>query len=176
MAHVEGTASLTRGLPLFHPRAGIGRLGSWQGNARAAAKGSQGVSEVVQLYRIIVPVPSIEAAAKFYAQIFAIPGERVSPGRHYFDAGGAIIALYDPLADGDPPGGGWRYHPSQYLYFAVADLYRVQARFEAAGGVVTDPIATQPWGETLFYGRDPFGTLTAFVDDNTVFRGGGYYR
>jgi hypothetical protein len=27
---------------------------------------------------------------------------RVSGGRHYFDCGGAILACYDALADGDP--------------------------------------------------------------------------
>lgn len=130
---------------------------------------------MVHLYRVIVPVPSIEAAAKFYANVFSTPGERVSPGRHYFDVGGAILALYDPRADGDEPAGGWRFHPGQYLYFAVADLLLMRQRFQDLGGIVTHDMSTQVWGETLFYGRDPFGTLVAFVDENTVFRGGGYF-
>jgi catechol 2,3-dioxygenase-like lactoylglutathione lyase family enzyme len=40
------------------------------------------------LYRVIVPVSNIEAAAKFYATVLGAPGRRVSPGRHCFESGG----------------------------------------------------------------------------------------
>ena len=44
-----------------------------------------------RLYRVILPVRSIEAAAEFYSGLFEMSGERVSPGRHYFDLGGTIL-------------------------------------------------------------------------------------
>ena len=74
------------------------------------------------LYRVINPVKDIEIATRFYAEVFDISGERISPGRHYFDCEGTILACYDPRADGDDEGGGWRHHTNQYLYFAVDDL------------------------------------------------------
>lgn len=57
------------------------------------------------LYRVSLPVPDIAQAARFYGEVEA-PGERVSPGRHYFDCAGTILALYDPVADGDGLEGG----------------------------------------------------------------------
>ena len=46
-----------------------------------------------RLYRVIIPVADIEQAAHFYGTVFAVNGERVSPGRHYFDCGGTTLAL-----------------------------------------------------------------------------------
>jgi len=51
------------------------------------------------------------------------------------------------------------------LYFAVPDLEAILARVQAAGCVIDDPIATMPWGERLFYARDPFNNLISFVDE-----------
>ena len=34
------------------------------------------------------------------------------------------------------------------------------------------PIARQPWGETLFYAKDPFGNPICFAQRGTEFRGG----
>lgn len=50
------------------------------------------------LFRVILPVSDIEVAAAFYAGILGVPGDRVSPGRHYFPCGGTILACYDALA------------------------------------------------------------------------------
>jgi len=63
----------------------------------------------MQLYRVIQPVTDIEAAARFYSAVLETPGERVSPGRHYFACGGTILACYDPVADTDEIGQGWRH-------------------------------------------------------------------
>ncbi len=123
------------------------------------------------LYRVIHPVRDIETAARFYAAVFATPGKRVSPGRHYFDCGGTILACYDPVADGDDPGDGWRHHQSQYLYFAVADLDAACKSIAEAGGEITAEIASMPWGERIFYAKDPFGNPISFVDQSTVFTG-----
>lgn len=54
-----------------------------------------------RLYRVIVPVRSIETAVEFYSGLLEMEGERVTPGRHYFNLGGTILPVYDPVADGD---------------------------------------------------------------------------
>ena len=123
------------------------------------------------LYRTIFPVPDIESASQFYSSLFGAPGQRVSPGRHYFDCGGTILACYDPVADGDGEQGGWRFHPLQYLYFAVPDLTAAFRAAVAAGATIEQPIQTMPWGEILFYCRDPFGSGLCFVDAATKFTG-----
>ena len=123
------------------------------------------------LYRVIHPVDDIETAARFYAAVFGMDGERVSPGRHYFACGGTILACYDPLADGDKLANGWRHHENQYVYFAVADLDSTCKAVQDAGGKIMTPIETMPWGETIFYANDPSGNPIAFVDEATVFTG-----
>jgi predicted enzyme related to lactoylglutathione lyase len=83
------------------------------------------------------------------------------------------LACYDPVADDDDGGNSWQFHPFQYLYFSVSDLEAALARFQKAGGTVDKGIETKPWGERLFYGRDPFGSRISFVDEGTVFTGRG---
>jgi predicted enzyme related to lactoylglutathione lyase len=116
----------------------------------------------MSLYRVILPVTDIETGSRFYADILGEPGRRVSPGRHYFGdrQGGAVLALYSPVHDGDAGqyGVAWRQHPLQYLYFSVDDLEAARGRCVAAGaGEITD-IAAMPWGETMFYALDPSET------------------
>lgn len=123
------------------------------------------------LYRVIQPVSDIEAAQRFYSRVLGAAGERVSPGRHYFDCGGTILACYDPAADGDEVGEGWRHHANQYLYFATDSLEAMLERVRDAGGEIDAPIETMPWGERMFYARDPFGNPISFVDRQTMFRG-----
>jgi predicted enzyme related to lactoylglutathione lyase len=126
----------------------------------------------LKLYRVILPVHDIDRAARFYGSVFGVPGERVSPGRHYFNCEGTILACYDPAADGDDPAGGWKHHPYQYVYFAMADLEAVYKRVKAAGASAIDPsIESMPWGERLFYANDPFGNPICFVDETTLFTG-----
>jgi predicted enzyme related to lactoylglutathione lyase len=123
------------------------------------------------LYRVIAPVKDIEIATHFYSEVLEASGERVSPGRHYFDCGGTIFACYDPAADGDGVGEGWSHHFNQYLYFSVTDLDSVFDRVIRAGGEIVEKIETMPWGERMFYAKDPFGNPISFVDQKTVFRG-----
>jgi predicted enzyme related to lactoylglutathione lyase len=124
-----------------------------------------------RLYRVILPVDDIERAAAFYGALLEVEGERVSPGRHYFDCGGAILACYDPAADGDAMGGGWRQHENQYLYFAVEDLEAAFERARVLDCQSLERIASMPWGERLFYARDPFGNPICLVDQQTLFTG-----
>lgn len=125
------------------------------------------------LYRVILPVSDIERAAAFYSELLERDGERVSPGRHYFDLGGVILAVYDPAADGDDVG-SWHHHPNQYIYIGVDDL---DAAFERAERLEAElrshEIQSMPWGERLVYLRDPFGNPVCLVDNETLFRGSG---
>lgn len=123
------------------------------------------------LYRVINPVGDIEIATQFFSAVLGLAGDRVSPGRHYFDCGETILACYDPIADGDDLGEGWHHHGNQYLYFAVADLEATRDRVVQAGGEIMAGIATMPWGERLFYATDPGGNPISFVDQSTVFKG-----
>jgi predicted enzyme related to lactoylglutathione lyase len=125
-----------------------------------------------------MPVPDIDAAAKFYAQVFGTTGERVSPGRHYFMAGDVVFACYSPNADGDRK---TLAALETETYLAVDDLEAVYERVIAAGGKPSteiDPhagnlarIEKRPWGERSFYASDPFGNPLCFVDARTVFTG-----
>lgn len=83
---------------------------------------------VPRLFRVIVPVGDIEAAASFYSHVLGDPGRRISPGRHYFGCSGTILACFDPRADGDP----WDARPNpDHLYLAVSDLEDALARVRA---------------------------------------------
>lgn len=127
---------------------------------------------MARLYRIILPVGDIESAVVFYTHVLEEVGERVSPGRHYFNCEGMILACYDPVADGDELGDGWNPHVEQYIYFAVSDLQATVGRIESAGGTIVEGgIQEMPWGERMFWASDPFGNPISFVDDTTTFTG-----
>lgn len=132
----------------------------------------------MRLFRILMPVPDIEAAAKFYAALFEAPGERVSPGRHYFKAGDVVFACYSVASDS----GGKPLRPLQTeTYLAVDDLEATYARAMAAGATPSTEtqhhagnlahVEKRPWGERSFYASDPFGNPLCFVDQKTVFTG-----
>jgi predicted enzyme related to lactoylglutathione lyase len=132
----------------------------------------------LRLFRVIMPVTNIEDAAKFYSALFSQPGFRVSEGRHYFDCGGVILAIYDAQADGDRS--AVRSNP-EHVYFAVPDLEAVFQRAETVGGLSKEvgdgqlsmgSVARRPWGERSFYMHDPWGNPLCFVDEQSVYRGG----
>lgn len=131
----------------------------------------------IRLFRVIVPVSNLEAAARFYSALFDMPGFRVSGGRHYFNCGGVIVAVYDAQGDGDPA--PVRANP-EHIYFAVPDLQAVYDRAVQVGGLSAETgdgglpmgqIARRPWGEVSFYLDDPSGNPLCFVDEKTIFRG-----
>jgi catechol 2,3-dioxygenase-like lactoylglutathione lyase family enzyme len=123
---------------------------------------------MARLFRVIVPVRDIEAGARFYEAVLATKGARISPGRHYLDCEGTILAVFDPQADGD----GYDAKPlPEPIYFAVDDL---GATFPSATIPEVGPlgeIARRPWGETSFYASDPFGNPLCFVDRPSMFTG-----
>lgn len=130
-----------------------------------------------RIFRVIVPVQDLERGVAFYGELLGLQGQRVSPGRHYFDCGGVILALLDPKGDGDAEEA--RPLPD-HVYFSVPDL---EACFERArrlgalstesgdGGLPMGEIRARPWGERSFYLHDPFGSPLCFVDEKTLFTG-----
>src|SRR5579863_1960636 len=92
------------------------------------------------LFRVILPVSSIEEAAVFYSAVLEQPGMRISPGRHYFGCGSAILACFDPRADGD----AWDARPNpDHVYFAVDDLDEYYRRVSGRpNGSILRPIET----------------------------------
>lgn len=134
----------------------------------------------MKVFRVLLPVGDIEVAAEFYGSILSQAGERISPGRHYFDCEGVVVACFDPVADGD----GYDAVPlSEPIYFAVDDLDSTFVRVRNAGGSFVDAevpdvgvpgrIEKRPWGEVSFYTSDPFGNPLCFVRSDSVFVGGG---
>jgi catechol 2,3-dioxygenase-like lactoylglutathione lyase family enzyme len=133
---------------------------------------------MARLFRVLVPVSDIEAAQQFYESVLEAKGKRVSPGRHYFDCEGTILACFDPQADGD----GYPAKPNpEPLYIAVPDLEatfeacrRAGARFAEGAPPGVGPlgkIARRPWGEESFYADDPFGNGLCFVSSESIFTG-----
>ncbi|MDT7742156.1 MAG: hypothetical protein QOE59_1234 [Actinomycetota bacterium] len=130
----------------------------------------------MQLFRVILPVEDIDAAAAFWTAVLGgVPGERVTGGRHYFDCGGTLLACWDPLADGDPAFPG----PNHGTVYLATDepLPAVRERALAAGAVPDEHrggVARQPWGEHSFYARDPWGNRFCVVEAGTEYRGGHF--
>ncbi|MBY0564104.1 MAG: VOC family protein [Hyphomonadaceae bacterium] len=133
---------------------------------------------MARVFRIVLPVSDIKRATAFYETVFAVKGERVSPGRHYVKLGDVILACVDAAAEADQK----RPPPlSEHIYIAVNDLEGVWARARLAGAQYENlveegagplgVIATRPWGERSVYLKDPFGNPLCFVDERTVFRG-----
>lgn len=123
---------------------------------------------VPKLFRVILPVSDIEKATRFYSTLLGIEGKRVSPGRHYFDCGGTILACFDPKADTDD----FELGPNpDHIYFAVDDLEQKFAVARDVLRVSPDGIEVRPWGERSFYFKDPFGNKICFVDVETMFTG-----
>ena len=131
---------------------------------------------MAKLFRVLLPVADIERGAEFYGRVLGQKGASISPGRHYFDCEGTILACYDPKADGD----GYEARPNpEPVYLAVDDLEATFRRAQEAGGrfspdVVPEvgplgQIALRPWGERSFYLADPFGNPLCFVSRETVF-------
>jgi catechol 2,3-dioxygenase-like lactoylglutathione lyase family enzyme len=132
------------------------------------------MADTPRLFRVVLEVADLDAAATFYARLLGTDGRRIRGSRHYFDCGPIILALLDPSPGGEPA----RPSPN-YTYFAVGDLEAVYARARALGclesGTKHDSqageIVTRPWGERSFYVRDAWGNGLCFVDERTLFTG-----
>ena len=128
-----------------------------------------------RIFRVILHVADIEAAAAFYHQLLDTTGMRVSAGRHYIACGPVLLALLDPVKEE-------RQRPrpnSDNLYFATDDLdalFRRAQRLDCLStedvhGAPAGQISLRPWGERSFYTIDPWQNQLCFVDETTLFTG-----
>jgi predicted enzyme related to lactoylglutathione lyase len=126
----------------------------------------------VKLFRVIIPVEDIDAAAVFYAKLLGWTGERVAPNRQYFDCEGTILACVDPHGEHGT------FRPNiEHVYFTVDNLEEQLDRARSAGcSMLDERMETRPWGERSFYARDPFGNPICFVERGTEFTGGRFVR
>jgi uncharacterized glyoxalase superfamily protein PhnB len=123
---------------------------------------------MMKIFRVILPVRDLDQATIFYKGLLAQEGKRVSPGRHYFDCEGTILACYDPRADGDD----YDATPNpDHVYFSTVELDEVYKRAQSLGCREISEIELQPWGERSFYLKDPFNNPLCFVDSATLFTG-----
>ena len=123
----------------------------------------------MKLFRILVPVADIEAGAAFYGEVFGSSGERVGANRHYFEADGVIIGIIQP---GDKP---TMVPNPEHLYLSTDEpLEALRDTWLGGGGTLEDDIRDRDWGETSFYGRDPWGNKLCFVAAGTEFTGGRF--
>ena len=124
---------------------------------------------MAKIFRVIIPTGDIEQSARFYHELLGQAGHRVSPGRHYFDCDGVILACFDPRADGDHFDA--RPNPD-HIYFSVPNIDELFERACQMNCQTIDPkVDRRPWGERSFYLKDPFGNPICFVDEQTVFTG-----
>lgn len=130
----------------------------------------------MHLFRVILPVPDIDAAARFYSELLGgDAGERVTSGRHYFDCDGVLLACWDALADGDEAYPGPN---TGYVYLSTDEpVDAVRTRVLTAGAVPDETrgnVTVRPWGEQSFYARDPWGNWFCIVQRGTEYRGGSF--
>jgi catechol 2,3-dioxygenase-like lactoylglutathione lyase family enzyme len=132
------------------------------------------MTDVPQIFRVILQVSDLDKAADFYSKLLDANGRRIPGARHYFDCGPIILALVDPTTGGD------KATPTpDYIYFSVGDLDKIHSRAQKLGCLSKEmvheesagEIVTRPWGERSFYAEDPFGNLLCFVDERTIFTG-----
>jgi len=127
-----------------------------------------------RLFRVILEVSDLDAAARFYSVLLGASGRRVSQERHYFECGPVILAIISPNE-----GGGQARPAPQPVYLATSDLEAVYARASELNCLSADlvhdagagEVVKRPWGERSFYAVDPDGNFLCFVDERTVFTG-----
>lgn len=133
---------------------------------------------MAKLHRVVLPVTHIDRIAAMYAELLESAGERISPGVHYFDCGGPILALYDQIADGV----GWphdRGNGQQFVQASirVPELDWVYWRAQELGFErLSDLRRDTTYNERSCCFRDPCGNVIEFVEERTAFRGDGEFR
>ena len=126
-----------------------------------------GAPETGRLGWVIVYVPSVEQALAFYEQAFGLARKFVAEGGSFgeLDTGATTLAFVsEELADTNFEGGFQRGAAEAPPYNVELALVfdDVAAAFEHAvrtGATALKAPALKPWGQTVAYVRDPFGTL-----------------
>jgi catechol 2,3-dioxygenase-like lactoylglutathione lyase family enzyme len=125
-----------------------------------------------RLFRVTVEVADLDRATDLYRQLLGVDGKQHRGARHYFDCGGAIVAVLDVSEGGLTPTPG-----PKSLFFAVDDVDAVHERAAALGvlapyqvhGEPAGEVIERPWGERSFYVVDPWGNDLCFCQDGTLY-------
>ncbi len=107
----------------------------------------------MKIFRVVIQVSDILRAQTFYSVLLGISGVRISPGRHYFDCDGVILACFDPRADGDDFDA--KPNPDD-VYISTNELENVFERAKRLEVATISEIEIQPWGGTFFLLERPF--------------------
>ena len=104
---------------------------------------------------IMLMVPDIPAAVKFYSEGLGLAVKMSSPGWAELDANGATIAMH--FAEGAPTVGS-----SPILSFHVEDVYGAIAKLEELGGKLEGRIREPSFGKVAAV-RTPDGHLVSLL-------------
>src|SRR3954468_3756645 len=143
--------------------------------ARTLAKKTSAQADIPSLFRINVEVGNLDEAARFYAELFGVPGRRQAGSRVYFDCGPVTLQVVDVASMGM----GVPHPAAKALYFTVTDLDALFARAQALGclsnemvhGMRGGEIGVRPWGERSFYAEDRWLNPLCFVEAGTTYPG-----
>ena len=116
---------------------------------------------------VIVYVGDVERALTFYERAFALTRKFIAPDASFGELGTGSTTLAfasEALGDSHFEGGFQRGAPDAPPYNVEIALVfdDVTSAFEhavGAGAAALSPPALKPWGQTVAYVRDPFGTL-----------------
>jgi uncharacterized glyoxalase superfamily protein PhnB len=116
---------------------------------------------------IIVYVPSVEDALAFYERAFGVPRKFIAEGGVFgeLDSGPTTLAFAsEELAGSNLAHGFRRAAPDAppcniELCLLFDDVAAAFGHAVASGASALAAPAVKPWGQTVAYVRDPFGTL-----------------
>lgn len=122
---------------------------------------------MTHLFRVAIPVSNIQRSVAFYQALLCNDGERLTPGWHYFNLGGVVLALHDAVADGDGDHAALTREP---VCIAVDEpLVQLHARARSLlAREVDETLGLLPTGEAGFSLADPDGNLLQMVDSRTM--------
>jgi lactoylglutathione lyase len=123
------------------------------------------MTETARLGWVIAYVPDVEAAIAFYEQSFGLKRRFVAPDASFgeLDTGETRLSFASEQMGDSHFDGGFQRPGEQPFNIEVALVFDdVEAAFaravENGASALADP-KQMPWGQTVAYLRDPFGTL-----------------
>ena len=123
--------------------------------------------ETGRLGWVIVYVSSVEQALAFYERAFGLARKFIDETGNFgeLDTGATTLAFLSEQIAGSSLEGGFQRAPLDgppcniELCLVFDDVEAAHAHAVSAGCVPLKAPALKPWGQTVAYVRDPFGTL-----------------
>ncbi len=97
--------------------------------------------------QFVLAVPDLERSATFYRNVLGFTIHALAPGWLRYERDTCSI-MAGECPDALPPRELGDH--SYFAYLVVDDLDELHARIAAAGGELTKPLATEPWGMREF--------------------------